>query len=47
MALLLEDAKRRTVLPLFRRGAARMAVESHLGDQVQSIEREAGIRQQL
>ncbi|MGN6379101.1 MAG: acetate uptake transporter [Gaiellales bacterium] len=47
LALLLEDAQHRTVLPLGRRGVARMAVESHLGDQVQAIEREAGIRRQL
>jgi hypothetical protein len=47
LALLLEDAQRHTVLPLGRRGPARVAVESHLGDQVRSIEREAGVRRQL
>jgi succinate-acetate transporter protein len=47
LALLLEDLQHETVLPLFRRGAARMSLESHLGDQVASIEREAGVRQQL
>jgi succinate-acetate transporter protein len=47
LALLLEDLQHRTVLPLFRRGTARLSVESHLGDQVSAIEREAGVREQL
>ena len=47
LALLLEDLQHETVLPLFRRGAARASLESHLGDQVSFIEREAGVRQQL
>jgi uncharacterized protein len=47
LALMIEDAQHRTVLPLLRRGAARMAVESHLGDQTSAIEREAGVRGQL
>jgi succinate-acetate transporter protein len=47
LALLLEDLQHQTVLPLFRRGAARTSLESHLGDQVSFIEREAGVRQQL
>jgi uncharacterized protein len=47
LALLLEDLQHTTVLPLFRRGTARVSLESHLGDQVASIEREAGVREQL
>jgi uncharacterized protein len=47
LALMLEDAQHHTVLPLLRRGAARAAVESHLRDQVQAVEREAGVRGQL
>lgn len=47
LALMIEDAQHRTVLPLLRRGAARKAVESHLGDQTSAIEREAGVRGQL
>lgn len=46
-ALLIEDVQHRTVLPLFRRGIARLSFESHLGDQVASIEHEAGVRDQL
>jgi uncharacterized protein len=46
-ALLIEDVQHRTVLPLFRRGIARLSVESHLGDQVASVEHEAGVRDQL
>ena len=46
-ALMVEDSQRRTVLPLMRRGQARSALESHLGDQVASVEREAGVRGQL
>jgi succinate-acetate transporter protein len=47
LALMLEDTQRQTVLPLGRRGAARSALESHLRDQVEAIEREAGVRRQL
>ena len=46
-ALMVEDSQRRTVLPLMRRGQARTALESHLGDQVAAVEREAGVRGQL
>jgi succinate-acetate transporter protein len=46
-ALLMEDVQHRTVLPLFRRGIARLSVESELGDQVAAIEHEAGVRDQL
>jgi uncharacterized protein len=47
LALMIEDTQRQTVLPLGRRGAARSALESHLRDQVEAIEREAGVRRQL
>jgi hypothetical protein len=47
LALMIEDTQLETLLPLGRRGAARSALESHLRDQVQGIEREAGVRQQL
>jgi uncharacterized protein len=47
LALMIEDTQLQTVLPLGRRGAARTALESHLRDQVEAIEREAGVRQQL
>ena len=46
-ALMVVDSQRRTVLPLMRRGQARTALESHLGDQVAAVEREAGVRGQL
>jgi succinate-acetate transporter protein len=46
-ATMIEDASHRTVLPMFRRGAARSAVEADLGTQVAAIEREAGVRGQL
>jgi len=46
-ALMVEDSQRRTVLPLMRRGHARTALESHLGDQVAAVEREAVVRGQL
>jgi uncharacterized protein len=45
--LLLEDLNGATVLPLLRRGKARSSVESHLGVQIENIEREAGVRSQL
>jgi uncharacterized protein len=47
LALMLEDAQRSTVLPLARRGRARSSLETHLGGQVDAIEREAGVRSQL
>jgi succinate-acetate transporter protein len=46
-ATMVEDASHRTVLPLFRRGPARSAVEADLRSQVAAIEREAGVRGQL
>ncbi len=47
LALMLEDAQRSTVLPLARRGRARTSLGTHLGGQVEAIEREAGVRGQL
>lgn len=47
LALLIEDTQKRTVLPLFRRGAAQRSIESHIADQLESIEQEAGVRNQL
>jgi succinate-acetate transporter protein len=46
-ALMVEDARHRTVLPLLRRGAARSAMENPFTDQVSAIAREAGVRGQL
>lgn len=47
LAMALEDARRRTVLPLGRRGAGRESVGGNITDQLTRIEREAGIREQL
>jgi uncharacterized protein len=47
LALLLEDARGRTVLPLLRRGGARAAVEEPFDAQVRRLHHEAGVRDQL
>lgn len=47
VALMLEDAHQRTVLPLLRRGLARQAVEGSLDEQLQRLAREPGVRSQL
>ncbi len=47
LALGLEDAQHRTVLPFGRRGEARRAFEGDLGEQVGPVETEAGVRKQL
>jgi uncharacterized protein len=47
LALLLEDSRQRTVLPLGRRGRARTSVEGTLEHQLELAEREAGVRRQL
>lgn len=47
LALLLEDGAQRTVLPLARRGRARLSLEGDLGHQLEHTEREAGVRRQL
>jgi hypothetical protein len=47
LALGFEDIARRAVLPVFRRGAAATAIEGSLGEQLERIESEPGVRQQL
>jgi uncharacterized protein len=47
LALGLEDAQHRTVLPFGRRGEARRALEGDLSEQVGPVETEAGVRKQL
>ncbi|WP_329214892.1 acetate uptake transporter family protein [Streptomyces sp. NBC_00683] len=47
LALLVEDSKQRTVLPLFRRGAARRSIEGGLREQLTAAQQEAGVRHQL
>jgi uncharacterized protein len=47
LAMALEDARRATILPLGRRGAGRDSVGGNLDDQLERIEREAGVREQL
>lgn len=47
LALVLEDTRRQTVLPLLRRGPSRRALQSGLPEQFRGIEHEAGVRKQL
>jgi succinate-acetate transporter protein len=47
IALLLEDTAGRTVLPTGRRNEASTAVRGELGDQVERIAQEAGVRRTL
>lgn len=47
LALLLEDGKKRTVLPLFRTGKARTALEEDLDAQLRDVSHEPGVRLQL
>lgn len=47
LAFMLEDVRGEAVLPIFRRGAARQAIEGSLADQLANLEAEAGVRQQL
>jgi succinate-acetate transporter protein len=47
LAFLLEDGQGRTVLPLFRVGAARGAIEGGLSEQLRGLEDEPGVRQSL
>jgi hypothetical protein len=47
LALLLEDGAQHTVLPLARRGRARMSLEGELDQQIQLTEHEPGVRRQL
>ncbi len=47
LALLVEDVRQRTILPVFRRGSARQSLEGALGEQLERVRHEAGVRQQL
>jgi uncharacterized protein len=47
IALGLEDAQQREVLPLFRRGGAKDAIEGGLHEQLERLANEPGVRQQL
>lgn len=47
MALLLEDTRQKTILPVFRKGNARQSIEGSLQDQLARLDSEAGVRQQL
>lgn len=47
LALQIEDAENRTVLPLLRRGSGRLATQDRIADQLVGVGREAGVRQQL
>ncbi len=47
VALLLEDARRRTVLPTLRRGAMREPFTGDFATQLRGIEHEAGVRRYL
>lgn len=44
LALELEDSRRATVLPTFRRGAGRRALTGSLADEVDGVQHEAGVR---
>lgn len=46
-AMLLEDLRRATVLPVLRRGEGRTSIAGNLQEQVAKLEREAGVREQL
>jgi uncharacterized protein len=47
LAMALEDSRKRTILPLLRRGAGAAAIDEHLARQVGDLEHEAGVRGQL
>ncbi|WP_217914537.1 GPR1/FUN34/YaaH family transporter [Miltoncostaea marina] len=47
LALALEDARGRTVLPVGRRGGGRRAIDGSLADQLADVAREAGVRRGL
>jgi hypothetical protein len=47
LAFLLEDVKKETVLPVFRRGSSRESIEGDLASQLERIADEAGVRQTL
>ena len=47
LAFELEDSRRFTVLPTFRRGAGREALTENLSDELAGVHHEAGVRQKL
>lgn len=47
LAMLLEDVRAATTLPLARRGSGRLSMNGNLADQLATVEREAGVREQL
>jgi uncharacterized protein len=47
LAMAWEDARRRTVLPVLRLGRGRESLAGNFADQLQQLEREAGVREQL
>jgi len=47
LAMALEDAARQTVLPLLRRGTGARSMRGNLREQLEHIERHAGVREQL
>jgi hypothetical protein len=47
LAFLLEDLLGRTVLPLYRTGTSRQAIEADLGTQLSTLADEAGVRRPL
>jgi succinate-acetate transporter protein len=47
LAFLLEDLRKESVLPVFRRGSTRNAIEGGLVEQLERIADEAGVRQAL
>jgi hypothetical protein len=47
LAFLLEDVQKEQVLPVFRRGASKDALEGDLAAQLQQLADEAGVRQAL
>jgi succinate-acetate transporter protein len=47
LAMAWEDSRRSTILPVLRRGRGRESLEGNFADQLQLLEREAGVREQL
>jgi succinate-acetate transporter protein len=47
LAMLLEDVRRASVLPVLRRGAGEMSITGTFEDQLRRVEGEAGVREQL
>ena len=47
LALDLEDTQRKTVLPVLRVGEGKVSVEGSMEEQIERVQREAGVREQL